>query len=78
MRTETATMPATPPAYRAAMLHALRRFINSRPGFEPANYHTAAAFRADSRRALAAGWRVEPAIAYLSRINAEIKARGGA
>lgn len=57
MQTETATTTTTTttaPAYdeRAAMLHALRRFINSRPGFEPANYCGApAAYRADSRRA---------------------------
>lgn len=53
MQTETATTPTTAPAYdeRAAMLHALRRFINSRPGFDPANYHTAASYRSDTGRA---------------------------
>lgn len=57
MQTETATTTTTTttaPAYdeRAAMLHALRRFIDSRPGFDSANYCGApAAYRADSRRA---------------------------
>lgn len=34
--------------------------------------------RANVERAAAAGWRVETTTQYLCRINAEIKARGGA
>lgn len=71
MQTETAAMSAPAPTYdeRAAMLHALRRFINSRPGFEPENYCTPAAYRAqrDRRDALT----LLDAVTYTAAIGAD-------
>jgi hypothetical protein len=36
---------------QTALTLALRDFVNSRPGFDPYNYSTAASYRSDTRRA---------------------------
>lgn len=37
---------------KPTLVNMLRAFICQRPGFDPANYHNAASYRADARRAL--------------------------
>lgn len=37
---------------KTTLTNMLRAFITQRPGFDPANYHNAASYRADARRAL--------------------------
>jgi hypothetical protein len=37
---------------KPTLIDNIRAFINQRPGFDPRNYHNAASYRADARRAL--------------------------